>query len=110
MTIMNRRINFSATLRLCASLLLFACSVTEGADRPNVILIMADDLGYGDLGCYGSKLNSTPNIDRMAEQGVRLLTGIPIRADGRNWPARIILTRRAAANAKHLGQDRKTVG
>ncbi len=41
-------------------------------DRPNIILIMADDLGYGDLGCYGSKLNSTPNIDRLADQGVRM--------------------------------------
>ena len=41
--------------------------------KPNIILIMADDLGYGDLGCYGSKLNSTPHIDRMAEQGVRLM-------------------------------------
>ena len=39
--------------------------------KPNIILILADDLGYGDLGCYGSKLKSTPNIDRMAEQGVR---------------------------------------
>ena len=41
--------------------------------KPNIILIMADDLGYGDLGCYGSKLNSTPHVDRMAEQGVRLM-------------------------------------
>ena len=32
---------------------------------------MADDLGYGDLGCYGSELNSTPNIDRMAKEGIK---------------------------------------
>ncbi len=38
--------------------------------RPNVIVIICDDLGYGDLGCYGSKL-STPNIDRLATNGVR---------------------------------------
>lgn len=38
---------------------------------PNVILIYADDLGYGDLGCYGAKGVSTPNIDRLAERGVR---------------------------------------
>ncbi len=41
------------------------------ADRPNVIFIMADDLGYGDTGCYGATLISTPNIDKLAEQGRR---------------------------------------
>lgn len=39
--------------------------------KPNIIYILADDLGYGDLGCYGSELNSTPNIDKMAENGIR---------------------------------------
>lgn len=43
----------------------------EAAGRPNVVLIYADDLGYGDLGCYGSKSNPTPNLDRMAAEGVR---------------------------------------
>jgi len=43
-----------------------------GADRPpNVVLIFADDLGYGDLGCYGAKHVQTPNIDRLAAEGVR---------------------------------------
>ena len=42
-----------------------------GAERPNVVLIVADDLGYGDLGCYGSKFNETPNIDRLAATGLR---------------------------------------
>lgn len=41
------------------------------AKRPNIILIMADDLGYGSLGCYGSKEISTPNIDRLAASGMR---------------------------------------
>lgn len=40
-------------------------------DSPNVILINCDDLGYGDLGCYGSEINRTPNIDRMAAEGIR---------------------------------------
>ena len=40
--------------------------------RPNVILINCDDLGYGDLGCYGSEVHDTPAIDRMAAEGIRL--------------------------------------
>ena len=38
---------------------------------PNVVLIFADDLGYGDLGCYGATKVQTPNIDRLAAQGRR---------------------------------------
>ena len=39
--------------------------------RPNIIFIYADDLGYSDLSCYGSPLNQTPNLDRMASEGMR---------------------------------------
>jgi arylsulfatase A-like enzyme len=39
------------------------------SSKPNVIIIFADDLGYGDLGCYGSKINMTPTLDKMAEEG-----------------------------------------
>ena len=41
------------------------------AERPNIILIMADDLGYGDLSCYGSRAIATPNLDALARGGVR---------------------------------------
>jgi len=50
------------------------CANTAGAapvDKPNVIIILADDIGYGDLGCYGAKLIKTPNLDRLASQGMR---------------------------------------
>jgi hypothetical protein len=39
-------------------------------DSPNIVLIMGDDIGFSDLGCYGSKMK-TPNLDRLAEQGLR---------------------------------------
>ena len=41
------------------------------ASPPNIVLIVADDLGYGDLGCYSQELMATPNIDRLAEEGLR---------------------------------------
>ncbi len=43
----------------------------QAPKKPNIIFILADDLGYGDLGCYGQKKIATPNLDRMAKQGMR---------------------------------------
>ena len=40
-------------------------------ERPNIIFILADDMGYGDLSCYGNEYVQTPNIDRLAETGTR---------------------------------------
>ena len=54
-----------------APLGLNAGAKAESAKRPNIIFILADDLGYGDLGCYGQEVIRTPNLDRMAGEGVR---------------------------------------
>ena len=63
------RLLYSAT---CFLLLALPASV-PGADaaRPNVVFILADDLGYGDLGCYGATKIATPNCDRLAREGRR---------------------------------------
>lgn len=65
-------------------------SATDGKDtqtrRPNIIYIMCDDMGYGDLGCYGQQLIETPNIDRMAREGMRFTqayAGSPVSAPSR---------------------------
>ena len=51
-----------------------SCQTTnkvEQLQKPNVIFIMADDMGYADAGCYGQKLIQTPNIDKLAKEGMR---------------------------------------
>ena len=48
-----------------------ALSAQTAARKPNIIFILADDLGYGDLGCFGQKRIQTPNIDRLAAEGMR---------------------------------------
>ena len=63
------------TMRNCylfaACLLIHWSTQAFCADRPNLIWIMADDLGYGDLGCFGQKVIKTPNLDQMARDGMR---------------------------------------
>jgi arylsulfatase A len=51
-----------------------AISAAKGAEdeRPNIVLVLADDLGYGDLACYGAEDVNTPNLDQFAKQGLRL--------------------------------------
>ncbi len=59
---------------------------TNGTSRPNIIFILCDDMGYGDLSCYGQPFIKTPNIDRMAQEGMRFTqayAGAPVSAPSR---------------------------
>src|SRR5579864_8346159 len=65
-------------LRYVPILIATAVVFTEGnviagrrTDRPNIVVILADDIGYGDLGCYGATKVATPNLDKLAHSGMR---------------------------------------
>jgi len=83
---------------LVVSLWIVASGCTETQRPPNIILIMADDLGYNELGCYGQQKIKTPNIDRLAEKGMRFTqfySGSPVCA-----PSRCVLM-----TGKHTGHS-----
>ncbi len=70
---MNRRQFLEICAGTTATLLLSGPgALAKRLRKPNIIIIMADDLGYGDLGCYGSEAIATPSIDRLARGGVKL--------------------------------------
>ena len=48
-----------------------SAGAAEESSKPNIVFLLADDLGYGDLGCYGQTKIKTPNIDRLAAEGMR---------------------------------------
>lgn len=61
--------------RTLLTIALLSCSVASAADKPNIVFILADDLGWADLGVQGSKYYETPNIDRLAAEGMRFTNG-----------------------------------
>ena len=76
-------------MKLISSVLTMAMLVAQADRKPNIVFILADDLGYGELGCYGQRKIRTPNIDRLASQGIKFThhyTGAPVCA-----PARCVL-------------------
>ena len=77
--------------------------------KPNIVFILADDLGYGELGCYGQEKIKTPNIDQLATQGMRFTqhyTGAPVCA-----PARcVLMTGRDLSRAEIRGNKRSGNG
>src|SRR5438093_5563041 len=64
-----KRLPFVIAIGSFAALTVFAANVPP---RPNIVFILADDLGVNDLGCYGRREHHTPNLDRLAADGVRL--------------------------------------
>jgi arylsulfatase A len=83
---------------LCCLFSFHVCYSQSAAKKPNVIYIYADDLGYGELGSYGQEKIKTPNLDRMAAEGIRFTnhyTGAPVCA-----PARCMLL-----TGKHSGNS-----
>ncbi|MCP4261091.1 MAG: sulfatase [Planctomycetes bacterium] len=91
----------------------------ESEGKPNIIFILADDLGWAELGCYGSKFNETPNLDKLASQGMRFTeayAAAPVCSPYRaalmtgQYPARIGITDYLRPNdTKHLSTDYVTI-
>ena len=80
-------LSFKVFCTSVAILSLGALHESVAADRPNMVFIMVDDLGYGDLGCFGQMEIQTPNIDSLAEQGTRFTqcyAGSPVCAPSRS--------------------------
>lgn len=74
----------TSTGLLAASLV--GVQAADNAGKPNIIFILCDDMGYGDLACYGQKYIQTPNLDRMAQEGMRFTqayAGSPVSAPSR---------------------------
>ena len=81
---------------LVMMVLLTGCQTPQPETKPNIIYILADDLGYAELGCYGQEKMETPNIDKLAQEGMRFTqhyAGAPVCA-----PSRCVLL-----TGKHLG-------
>ena len=74
----------TALITLAALLCLFSLAPAALSKKPNIMIIVADDLGYSDLGCYGSEIQ-TPNLDRLASSGLRFTQ---FYNTGRCWPSR----------------------
>ncbi len=84
---------------IVVAMLFNACSSPQNkAEKPNIIYILADDLGYGELGCYGQELIETPHIDQLAAEGMLFsqhYAGAPVCA-----PSRCVLM-----TGKHMGHS-----
>ncbi len=116
---------FHAVSRLSFTMLFLSFGPIQAAEsevaalRPNVVFILADDLGWAELGCYGNRFNETPNLDRMARDGMRFTHAYaaapvcsPYRASllAGQYPARVGITDYLRPNdPKHLSVEHVTI-
>ena len=75
---------FSTVLRVAVLFLLAVPLTAAEPTRPNILLIVADDMGFSDAGCYGGEI-ATPNLDRLAKNGLRFTQ---FYNTARCWPSR----------------------
>jgi len=83
-TMANKQANKQFVPILAALAIMFLAGPADAAARPNVVFIMADDMGYSDAGCYGGEVG-TPNLDQLAADGLRFTQ---CYSTGRCWPSR----------------------
>src|SRR2546428_187668 len=85
--------------------MLLALAATAAARPPNLVLVLADDLGWGDLGSYGQKEVATPNLDRLAAEGLRFTqfyAGSTVCAPSRS----VLMTGLHTGHTRVRGNDR----
>lgn len=112
-------LSLASTLLVSPSYKYSGDAIAPAQTRLNVIYILADDLGYSELGCYGNKFNETPNIDILAKEGVkfnRFYAAAPVCSPYRaalmtgKYPARLGITDYLRPNApKHLDLSETTM-
>ncbi|MHC4569497.1 MAG: sulfatase-like hydrolase/transferase [Planctomycetota bacterium] len=83
----SRRAFLKQTVALGSALGLSSLAYGKPSKKPNVLVIVADDMGYSDAGCYGGEI-ATPNLDRLAAGGLRFTQ---CYSTGRCWPSRTSL-------------------
>lgn len=89
---------------ICGVVSCSSSAETKKESKPNIIYILADDLGYGELGCYGQDKIETPNIDKLAQKGMRFTNhyaGSPVSAPSRY----MLLTGKHPGHAQIRGND-----
>ncbi|QDU61828.1 Arylsulfatase [Planctomycetes bacterium Pan216] len=107
------------SLLVCCLFVATGQAASQAEDRPNFLIILCDDLGYGDLACYGNKTIKTPNLDKLADQGTRLTdcySAAPVCSPSRaglltgRTPNRLgVYDWIPEGNVTHLREDEKTV-